>query len=90
MKNECFITIGKNIKRYLKLKNKTMQWLADKIGVQRATLSRWLNGHSQIPICDLVRISKLLDVSLDELVAGIENRKSDDVRRKANRDEKER
>ena len=61
-------TLGKNIKFYLKAKNKNLKYLAKELDVPQGKLSRWINGHADMPSSILCRISRILNVSMDELM----------------------
>ena len=61
-------TLGKNIKFYLKAKNKNLKYLGKELGVPQGKLSRWINGHADMPSSILCRISRILEVSMDELM----------------------
>lgn len=65
--------VGKNIKLLCKMKNMTLDQLAEEIGVSRDTMSRWCNGHRQITVYGLYRVSKVLGVSMNRLSEGIED-----------------
>ena len=63
-------SIGQNIK-YYRLKNKLTQVnLAERIGVSFETLGRIERGIYGITLDNLIKISKELNVSLDNLVFG--------------------
>lgn len=61
-------TLGKRIKFYLKAKNKNLKYLAKELDVPQGKLSRWINGHADMPSSILCRISRILEVSMDELM----------------------
>ncbi len=46
---------------------KTSKWLSEELGVNPSTVSKWCTNSSQPDIETLARISKLLNVSVDEL-----------------------
>ena len=64
------IIIGKNIKKYVKIKNITLHALADKLNVGYTTMSGWVNGKSPISAYMLCRISKILRIDITELFEG--------------------
>ena len=66
-------TVGDNIKFYCKLKNLTLHTLAEEIGVSWVTMSKWINGHRQITAYGLYRVSRVLGVSMERLMEGIED-----------------
>ncbi len=49
-------------------KQKTNKWLATELGINPSTVSKWCTNSSQPDIALLVRIAKLLEVELDELL----------------------
>ena len=65
--------VGKNIKLFCRMQNKTLDQLAEEIGVSRDTMSRWCSGHRQITVYGLYRVSKALGVSMNRLSEGIED-----------------
>ena len=65
--------IGDNIKLYCRMKNITLLSLADSIGVGWVTMSKWVNGHRQITAYGLYRVSKVLGVTMEKLMEGIED-----------------
>ena len=67
--------VGDNIKHLCKRKGLTLQILADRIGVSDPTMSNWVNGHKQITAYGLLRVSRILGVSMEELMEGIEDEK---------------
>ncbi len=48
-------------------KNKTNRWLADAIGKNENTISRWCNNRAQPSVEVLADIAKALDVDIREL-----------------------
>lgn len=56
------------IKVILAEKELTNKWLAKQLGKDQSTISKWCTNDSQPDLENLIKISKLLDVSLDELV----------------------
>jgi transcriptional regulator with XRE-family HTH domain len=65
--------IGDNIRLYCRMKNTTLHALADDIGVSWVTMSKWINGRRQITAYGLYRVSKVLGVSMERLMEGIED-----------------
>ena len=55
------------LKLLLVEKKKTSKWLSEQLGITPSTGSKWCTNTSQPDIETLVRISRLLDVSLEEL-----------------------
>ena len=56
------------IKVMLAEKKRTNKWLAEQLGVNAATVSKWCTNSSQPPLEMLMKITKLLDVELKDLV----------------------
>ena len=62
---------GKDLNRLkvvLAEKKRTNKWLAEQIGVDQATVSKWCTNTSQPSLETLVEIAKILDVDINELV----------------------
>ena len=76
-------TLGKRIKFVLKAQNRTLKYLGKELGVPQGKLSRWINGHAEMPSSVLFQISKILGVSMDWLMDG--EIKDDSSRRRRNR-----
>ena len=47
---------------------KTGKWLAEQIGKNEATVSRWCSNKMQPSLDTLVKISELLDIDVKELI----------------------
>lgn len=58
----------KNLKFWLRVRNKTLKILADELGVRPYKLSWWVNGHEEMPHDVLIRISEILDVDVEKLI----------------------
>ena len=67
--------IGNNIYRLLKQRHMTQRELAKRIGTHEDTLSRWINGQRQPSAFALLRISRVLGVSMEELMAGVDEKR---------------
>ena len=65
--------IGDNIRLQCKMKNTTLHALADEVGVGWVTMSKWVNGRRQITAYALYRVSKVLNVTMEKLMEGIED-----------------
>mgnify|MGYP000676839828 CR=1 FL=1 len=62
---------NKNINRIkvvLVEKKKTNKWLADQIGKDQATVSKWCTNTSQPSIETLAEVAKLLEADIRELL----------------------
>ena len=62
--------IGKFIAELRKERGFTQEQLGDKIGVTNKTVSRWETGTYLPPADALLMISKLFDVSINEILSG--------------------
>ena len=71
-------TIGENIKRARKAKKMMSKDLAKKLGIVASTLTGYEKGTNNISIENIKKISKVLNVPLDLLVNGVDNRFKDD------------
>ena len=63
---------GQRVKQELKVQNKKQVDLATHLGVQKSTLSEWLNDNNEPPMKTIVEIALYLNVSTDYLL-GIED-----------------
>ncbi|MGB4589806.1 MAG: helix-turn-helix transcriptional regulator [Clostridiaceae bacterium] len=64
------MNVSNQIKNYRKQKNLSQEELAEKIYVSRQTISNWETGKSYPDIHNLILLSTLYDISLDELIKG--------------------
>ena len=60
--------ISSNIKKHRELKNYTQEELANQMNISRQSISKWERGDALPSIDNLIRLSDLLDLSLDELI----------------------
>lgn len=65
--------IGDNIRLYCRMKNTTLHALAEEIGVGWVTMSKWVNGRRQITAYGLYRTSRVLGVSMEKLMEGVDD-----------------
>ena len=56
------------IKVMLAEKGKTNKWLAEKLGRDQATISKWCTNACQPPLEALIQISQCLEVDIQELI----------------------
>ena len=56
------------LKLVLVKKKKTNKWLAEQLGVNQATVSKWSTNTTQPDLMTLKKISELLDVSVSEII----------------------
>lgn len=64
------MNLNNQIKKYQEQKGYSQEVLAEKIYVSRQTISNWETGKSYPDIHNILLLSTLFDVSLDELVKG--------------------
>lgn len=55
------------LKAVLAEQHRTGKWLAEKMGKNEATVSRWCTNKSQPPMETMSQIAELLDIDLKEL-----------------------
>lgn len=56
------------IKVVLVEKNRSGKWLAEKVGKNRATVSKWCTNTSQPDLKTLIAIAKYLEVDVKDLI----------------------
>ena len=57
-----------SIKVMLAEKKRTSKWLADELGKDPATISKWCTNATQPPLESLMQIAKLLEVDINDLL----------------------
>lgn len=57
------------IKVVLVEKNKSSKWLAEKLGMNESTISRWCTNNTQPQVDTLSDIAKLLNVDIRDLLS---------------------
>jgi transcriptional regulator with XRE-family HTH domain len=57
-------------------KKRTNRWLAEQLGKDETTISKWCTNSSQPDLGSLMRTAQLLDVEISELVRFEEFKKS--------------
>lgn len=57
------------IKVVLVEQNKSSKWLAEKLGMNESTISRWCTNNTQPPVDTLSDIAKLLNVDIRDLLS---------------------
>ena len=70
MRNDYYMA-SKNLNRLkvvLAEKQRTNKWLAEQLGKDQTTISKWCTNSSQPDLGNLMQIAKLLDVELTDLV----------------------
>jgi repressor LexA len=68
---QFYILVGKNIEKYRKLQNDTLESLAGKMGLTKKTIHRYENGVIRIDIERLIQIASALNTSVAKLTDGI-------------------
>ena len=63
------------LKILLAEKKKTNKWLADQIGKDQATVSKWCTNTTQPTLETLVEIARILEVDIRELLVPTDNQK---------------
>lgn len=61
------------IKVVLVDKKKTNKWLAEQLGCSTTTVSKWCTNNSQPPMETFIKIAKVLEVDIAELLRIEEN-----------------
>lgn len=56
------------LKLVLVEKKKTGKWLAEQLGKNPSTVSKWCSNVSQPDLATLVKVAKLLEVDVQELI----------------------
>lgn len=67
--------IGENIYRLLKQQRMTQHELAARIQSHDDTVSRWMTGQRQPSAYALLRISRVLGVTMESLMEGVDDEK---------------
>ncbi|GAA2917353.1 helix-turn-helix domain-containing protein [Enterococcus pseudoavium] len=62
--------VGKRLKMRRNELKLTQDYVAEKLGITRQTISNWENGRSYPDIERIIRLSELYELSLDELLKG--------------------
>ena len=81
--------LGKQIKKYRSEKALSQDALAEKIYVSRQTISNWENDKSYPDVNSLVLLSKVFNVSLDQLIKGDVEKMTEQINNSADRKEYE-
>ena len=56
------------LKVILAEKKRTNEWLAEQLGCNPATISKWCTNSAQPPLETLIQMSKVLEVRVEELI----------------------
>ena len=68
--SEYLMELGSILRKVRKLRGLTIQQLADKIQKSKSTLSKYERGEISIDILTIKEISRVLNISIDELLPG--------------------
>ncbi|ERM46800.1 transcriptional regulator, AbrB family domain protein [Clostridioides difficile P53] len=60
--------INENLKSLRKINQYTQEELAEKLNVSRQSIAKWESGESILDICSCIKLAKLYNVKLDDLV----------------------
>ena len=63
--------VGKDLNRLtvvLAEKKRTNKWLAEQIGVDQATVSKWCTNSAQPNLENLIEVARCLEVNVNELL----------------------
>ncbi|PPA82800.1 transcriptional regulator [Brevibacillus laterosporus] len=67
------MNLGQQLKKFRELKSLSQEDIAQKIGVTRQAVYKWENDKSYPDIDNLILLSELYNVTLDELIKGNES-----------------
>lgn len=56
------------LKLILVEKKRTGKWLAEQLGKDQTTISKWCTNNSQPDVDSLIKISKLLEVNINDIL----------------------
>lgn len=74
-KNEVIRTLGECLKEHRTRCKMTQEFVAEAIGVTRQAVSKWENGTTDPSTSNLLALSKLYDISAEELLHSVEVKK---------------
>ena len=77
------MTLGERIKNYRQKTGLSQEQLAEKINVSRQAITKWENDSGIPDIDNLILLSKVMGISLDELVMGEKESDISDIKRSA-------
>ena len=75
--------LGKKILELRKKENLSQEQLAEKINVSRQAITKWENDNGIPDIDNLISLSKVMGISLDELVMGEKENDISDIKHSA-------
>ena len=62
------INFKNNLKQLRIAKNMSQAELADKLNITKKTVSHWETGYTEPSLSQLLALSKIFDVSIDDLI----------------------
>ena len=65
--------IGNNLHKLLKERKMSQRQLADEIGVNINSMSKWMNGYMQPSSYSVYKAAMVLGVTMERLMEGIED-----------------
>ncbi len=74
------MTLGERIKNYRQRVGLSQEELAEKLNVSRQAITKWENDSGIPDIDNLISLSKVMGISLDELVMGEKGTDSSDIK----------
>lgn len=77
------MTLGERIKRYRQAVGLSQEQLAEKINVSRQAITKWETDSGIPDIDNLISLSKVMRISLDELVMGEKENDISDIKHSA-------
>ncbi len=75
------MNIGNNLKRIRKKAKLTQEDIAICFGKDRSTYTCWETGRSYPSLKNIIRLSKIFNVTIDDIIFGDETDEADDTRR---------
>lgn len=67
------MTLGERIKEFRHMEGLSQEGLAEKLNVSRQAITKWESDTGVPDIDNLIAISRLMEITLDELVLGEQN-----------------
>ncbi|MBO5353189.1 MAG: helix-turn-helix domain-containing protein [Lachnospiraceae bacterium] len=77
------MTLGERVKKYRQMAGLSQEGLAEKLNVSRQAITKWESDSGIPDIDNLISLSKVMGISLDELVMGEKEKDSSDIKRGA-------
>lgn len=77
------MTLGERIKSYRQKKGLSQEGLAEKVNVSRQAITKWENDSGIPDIDNLISLSRVMGISLDELVTGEKESDITDIKERA-------